>query len=348
MRQDVPDLVISASPFVKRPEDTPAVMRHVLYALVPALIAAVYFFGLSALLVVTTVTAGCLITEYIFTGRGDLKQSPIADGSAIVTGVLLAMTLPPGLPLWMAFVGGVVAIVFGKILFGGLGQNIFNPSLTGRAFLQAAFPVAITTWAPVIPGAGGFMTQRGDSFTLPFTSPDVDAITTATPLARMKFEGELTQLTDLLFGSTSGSIGETSAVLLLLGGVYLAYRKFLNWRVPVGIFATVYGLSTALHLWNGDRFPAGEYQLLSGGLILGAVFMATDPVTSPVTPRGSWIFAFGVGLLVVAIRQFGGLPEGVMYSILLMNALTPLIDRYTQPRVYGTGSKGTSVEPATD
>ena len=345
MRHDVPDLVISASPFVKRQVDTPGVMRHVLYALVPALIAAVYFFGLSALLVVATVTAGCIITEYIFTGRGDLKQSPIADGSAIVTGVLLAMTLPPGLPLWMAFVGGVVAIVFGKILFGGLGQNIFNPSLTGRAFLQAAFPVAITTWAP---HTGGFLTQRGDSFALPFTSPDVDAITTATPLAKMKFEGQLTELTDLLFGSTAGSIGETSAVLLLLGGAYLAYRKFLNWRVPVGIFATVYALSTALHLWNGERFPAGEYQLLSGGLVLGALFMATDPVTSPVTPRGSWVFAFGVGLLVVAIRQFGGLPEGVMYSILFMNALTPLIDRYTQPRVYGTGSKGAPEEPAAD
>ncbi|MDH3197029.1 MAG: RnfABCDGE type electron transport complex subunit D, partial [Candidatus Krumholzibacteria bacterium] len=238
------------------------------------------------------------------------------------------------IPLWMAFLGGVVAILIGKALFGGLGHNVFNPSLVGRAFLQASFPVALTTWTERA-HLGAFLDLQGDNLALPFTSPVVDAITTATPLARMKFESQATALNDLLLGSVSGSLGETSALLILLGGLYLAWRRFLNWRVPVGIFATVFVLAEALHRVDPTRYPDGVHHLLSGGLMLGAVFMATDPVSSPVTPRGSWIFAAGVGTLVVAIRQFGGLPEGVMYSILLMNGLTPLIDRYTQPRIYG-------------
>jgi electron transport complex protein RnfD len=234
----------------------------------------------------------------------------------------------------MAFLGGVVAIVLGKILFGGLGMNVFNPSLTGRAFLQASFPVALTTWTGHS-NWGGFLQLRGDNLALPFISPSVDAVSKATPLAAMKFESEATAIADMLMGTISGSLGETSAVLLLLGGAYLAFRKFLNWRIPVGIFATVFILASLLQLIDADKYPSGLHHLFGGGLVLGAVFMATDPVTSPVTPRGAWIFAFGIGFLVILIRQFGGLPEGVMYSILLMNAATPLIDRVTQPRIYG-------------
>lgn len=339
MSFDSPHLVISTSPFVKRPVDTPAVMRHVIYALTPAVAASIYYFGVSALLIILSCVAGALLAEWLISGRGRFSTSPIADGSAIVTAILLAMTLPPGLPLWMAFMGAVVAIVFGKLLFGGLGHNIFNPSLTGRAFLQASFPVALTTWA-THGNLGGFFELRGDNLALPFTSPRVvDAVSTATPLAKMKFESLATRVTDLLLGSTSGSLGETCAFLILLGGCYLAYKKFLNWRIPVGIFATVFVFATILHLFNADKYPSGVFHLFSGGLVLGAVFMATDPVTSPVTPRGCWLFAVGTGLLVVLIRQFGGLPEGVMYSILLMNALTPLIDRATQPRIYGALKK---------
>ncbi|UCH85675.1 MAG: RnfABCDGE type electron transport complex subunit D, partial [Candidatus Latescibacterota bacterium] len=212
--------------------------------------------------------------------------------------------------------------------------NVFNPSLTGRAFLQACFPVALTTWVPY-GDLSGFLKFGTGTLTMPFAQPQVDAVTSATPLASMKFESIPTEITDLLLGSISGSLGETSALLILLGGLYLAVRKFLNWRIPVGIFATVFVLATILHLIDPEKYPDGVFHLLSGGLMLGAVFMATDPVTSPVTPRGSWFFAAGVGILVVAIRQFGGLPEGVMYSILLMNGLTPLIDRYTQPKIYG-------------
>jgi electron transport complex protein RnfD len=314
--------------------DTPAIMRHVIYSLVPALLAAVYFFGISALLLILTCIAGCVVTEWVFSGRGALRDSSLGDGSAIVTAILLALTLPPGLPLWMAFVGSAAAIVLGKILFGGLGHNIFNPSLVGRAFLQAAFPVALTTWYPH-GEIGSFLAVRGDTFAIPFLKSSVDAVTSATPLAQMKFESQPTPLTNLLLGSIPGSLGETSAVLILLGGAYLAWRRFLNWRIPLGIFVTVFVLASALHYASPERFPDGWFHLFSGGLMLGAVFMATDPVTSPVTPWGCWIFAFGVGLLVIAIRQFGGLPEGVMYAILLMNAVTPLIDRYTQPRIYG-------------
>ncbi len=330
-----PQLVIATSPFEKRPVDSPTIMRHVIYALIPAVLAAVYYFGLSALLIIVVCTLTCGLTEWLLTGRGPFEDSPVSDGSAFITGILLALTLPPGLPLWMAALGAIFAIVFGKLLFGGLGQNVFNPSLTGRAFLQACFPVALTSWS-AHSDLGGFLTLRGDTFAWPFMRPEFDAVTAATPLAQMKFDGEATELGSMLFGSIAGSLGETSAILILLGGVYLAWRKFLNWRIPAGIFASVYLFAALLHFIDPAQFPDGLHHLLAGGLVLGAVFMATDPVTSPVTPRGCWVFAIGVGLLVVVIRQFGGLPEGVMYAILLMNAATPLIDRYTQPVIYGS------------
>jgi electron transport complex protein RnfD len=278
--------------------------------------------------------AGCVSTEWFVRGRRPLRESPVADGSAVVTGVLLALTLPPSLPLWMAFLGGVVAVVFGKLIFGGLGHNVFNPSLVGRAFLQACFPVALTTWT-VQRGAGALFELQSSNLALPLMRAKVDAITTATPLARMKFEAAGTPLGDLILGSTAGSIGETSAVMLLLGGAYLAYRRFLNWRIPLAVFAGVFVTATLLRALDGTR-PDGVFHLLSGGLMLGAIFMATDPVTSPVTPLGTWVFGAATGALIVVIRQFSGLPEGVMYAILIMNGLTPLIDRVTQPRTYGT------------
>jgi electron transport complex protein RnfD len=231
-----------------------------------------------------------------------------------------------------------VAIIFGKLLFGGLGQNVFNPSLTGRAFLQACFPVALTTWTPQS-GLADFLSLRGDLFALPFMRASFDGVTAATPLSLMKFENQLTDVNSLLFGAIPGSLGETSALLLLLGGAYLAWRRFLNWRIPLGVFAAAFLLATLLNYMNPAQYTDGIHHLLSGGLVLGAVFMATDPVSSPVTPRGAWVFAAGIGVLVVIIREFGGLPEGVMYAILLMNAATPLIDRYTQPGVYGKRHK---------
>jgi electron transport complex protein RnfD len=276
---------------------------------------------------VVTAVAVALLTERV-TGKG----GAIADGSATITGLLLGLSLPAGFPLWMTALGAAFAIVFGKQIWGGLGQNVFNPALVGRAFLQGAFPVAITTWPSV---GGSFFTLRGDLFAIPFTHPLPNAVTSATPLGLLKFEGKGTALTDLVIGSTGGSLGETAALVILAGGAYLVWRGYLNWRIPVSVIATVMALSAMLHFVDATK-PDPMFMVFSGGLMLGAVYMATDMVTSPLTNLGKWVFGIGIGILVVVIRVWGGLPEGVMYAILFMNAFTPFINRATQPRVFGT------------
>ena len=325
-----PHLVVTASPHLGAGDTTPRIMWQVVASLLPVIAAAAWFFGVSALLVITASVAGAVIAERVL-GR----EGTVADGSAILTGLLLGLTLPAGLPLWMAFLGGGFGIGLGKLVFGGLGYNVFNPALVGRAFLQAAFPVAITTW-PVT--GGRFWTLRGDNFALPGWRAATDAVTAATPLGLQKFEGKGTPLRELLVGNTGGSLGETAAIVILLCGAYLAWRGYLNWRIPSGIFLTVAVLSATLHGFDA-RFPDAPFMLFSGGLVLGAVYMATDMVTAPVTNAGRWLYAAGIGVLVVVIRIWGGLPEGVMYAILLMNALVPLCNRATQPRVFGTGAR---------
>ncbi len=322
-----PRLIISASPQLPGPASTPQIMWNVVGSLVPVVAVAIYFFGPSAFLVIAAATLGAMLPERLFGRRHSLW-----DGSAAITGILLGLTLPPGLPLWMAFLGGFFGITLGKLVFGGLGQNPFNPALLGRAFLQAAFPVAITTWP--LPARDSWWNLAGDTFAWPLMSPQPDTATGATPLGLMKFEQQTTDLGDLFLGSTGGSLGETSALVILICGGYLALRNYLNWRIPIGIFATVAAFSVLLHLAN-ENYPDAPSMLFSGGLVLGAVYMATDMVTSPVTHRGCWIFAFGIGFLVVVIRVWGGLAEGVMYAILLMNALVPFLNRATRPRVFG-------------
>ncbi|MHC5003807.1 MAG: RnfABCDGE type electron transport complex subunit D, partial [Planctomycetota bacterium] len=227
-------------------------------------------------------------------------------------------------------------IVLGKIVFGGLGQNLFNPALVGRAFLQAAFPTTITTWsAPG--GPGQILAGRAGNWAPPMLNAGVDAVSTATPLGLMKFEDQATPLGELLMGTTAGSLGETCAVVIIVCGVIMAIRRIFDWRVPVSILLTVAVLTGIIWLFDREGMPTPWFMLCSGSLLFGAVYMATDPVTSPVTPRGAWIFGFGVGALVVLIRIWGGLPEGVMYAILLMNAATPLIERVSQPRGFGRG-----------
>jgi len=321
-------LRIAASPHVHSPHTTPRIMWTVTITLMPLVASAVYWFGPSALLVIGAATAGSVLTERIFGRRGAL-----GDGSAMITGILLGLILPAGFPMWMAFLGGAFGIGFGKLIFGGLGQNVFNPALLGRAFLQAAFPIAITTW----PAAqGSWWALRGDNFALPLMSPNTaDLVTAATPLGAWKFEGTGTQWMDLLIGRTGGSLGETSGLLILCLGIFLAVKKYLDWRIPVSILLTVAVFSGLLYLIDSSQFASPMFMLFSGGLMLGAVYMATDMVTSPVTTRGAWIYGIGIGLLVVLIRVWGGLPEGVMYAILLMNALVPFINRATQPRVFG-------------
>jgi len=325
--------VLSTPPFLRKGESTPWIMRQVIYALAPVLAAAWYYFGLSAVLVTAAAVAGCLATEWLFDARRPRGRS-LRDGSGLITGLLLGLVLPPGLPLWMAFVGGVAAIGMGKVIWGGLGQNLFNPALLGRAFLQAAFPTAITTWSP--PGTG-FFSLHGTNLAWPFLRGEtVDAVSAATPLAKMKFQSQATGIFDLALGDVGGSLGETCGLIILAAGIYLAARRIFDWRIPAGIVFATALLSGVFYLIDPAHYPSPMFMLFSGGLMLGAVFMATDPVSSPITPIGSWIFGLGVGCLVVLIRLFGGMPEGVMYAILLMNAATPLINRVTQPRVYGT------------
>ncbi|MDH5234397.1 MAG: RnfABCDGE type electron transport complex subunit D [Gemmatimonadota bacterium] len=322
-----PRLIVTASPHLKDRDSTPRIMWNVVASLVPVIAVAGFYFGISALLVVAATTLGALGTQRLFGGRDS-----VGDGSAVITGLLLGLCLPAGMPLWMAALGGVAGIGLGKLVFGGLGQNVFNPALIGRAFLQAAFPVAITTW----PAAGqGFWTLRGDTFALPFLQASTDALTEATPLGLLKFEQKLTPLGDLIFGTTGGSLGETGALVILLGGAYLAWRGYLNWRIPVSVMLSTAILATVMHGVDA-RYPDALFMLFSGGLMLGAVYMATDMVTSPVTNSGRWVFGAGIGVLLVVIRLWGGLPEGVMYAILLMNAMVPFINRLTQPRVFGT------------
>jgi len=232
----------------------------------------------------------------------------------------------------MAFLGGVAAIGLGKLIWGGLGQNVFNPALVGRAFLQASFPTAITTWnAP----AQGLLSVPQSLFAAPLMQAQTDTVSAATPLGLAKFSNEITDLLSLLTGNIGGSIGETSGLVLILCGLWLGVRRVFEWRLPLSTLLSVALFSGVLHLINPTEYPSPLFMVFSGGLLFGAVFMVTDPVTTPVTTKGAWIFGLGVGFLVVLIRIFGGLPEGVMYAILLMNAATPYINHYTQSRQFG-------------
>ncbi len=337
MKERDPKLLLFHAPLLRQDMTTPKAMRDVIYALLPATGAAMWFFGLGAFLVLAASVLGAVAAEWLFAGR-EIRGKSLLDGSGLLTGLLLGLTLPPGLPLWMAFLGGFAAIALGKVIWGGIGHNLFNPALLGRAFLLATFPIAMTTWhAPA--GDGAFFSVYSSNLALPFMQASTDGVTGATPLGLMKFQQEATPITSMALGTIGGSLGETSGLLLLLGGVYLWIRRDLDWRIPVSILLTVMVFSACLGFFDAERFPTPLFSVFSGGLLLGAIYMATDPVTSPVTPRGAWIFGIGVGVLVILIRVFGGLPEGVMYAILLMNAATPLIDRYTQPRVFGRGSE---------
>jgi electron transport complex protein RnfD len=339
---------IRTSPHLKQAQSVEDIMRNVVYALLPICAYAVYQFGVSALALIVVTTASCVATEAFFSriqGRGNT----VRDYSVIITGILLALTLPPGFPLWMAAVAGAVGVGLGKSLFGGIGFNVMNPALIGRAFVQAAFPVAITTWTPAF-APGRFTEFIPSTLALPFMQPPpvaewiaglkVDAFTGATPLAVQKFDHIEAGTLDLFMGAVPGSAGETSALLILLCGLYLAVRRMMDWRIPLAVFAGALAVAVPLWLTNPAIYPSPGFVLFSGGLMLGAVFMATDMVASPVTPLGSLIYGLLIGAVTVVIRLFGGLNEGVMYAILLANALSPLIADWTQPRVFGAQRRG--------
>ena len=320
------NFTISPFPHVHGGDSIEKNMYGVLIALVPTFIFSIVFFGLGAILVTLTSVAACLVFEYVIQ-KYLMKQRPtIWDGSAIITGVLLAFNLPSSLPLWIVVIGALVAIGIGKMSFGGLGNNIFNPALVGRVFLLISFPVQMTTW----PVPNGFATA--------------DAVTGATPLALVKEAVKNGQAVgdtlssvgittgNLILGNIGGSLGEVAAIGLLLGFAYMLIRKIISWHIPVAIFATVIVFSGILNLADPAQFAGPVFHLFTGGLMLGAIFMATDYVTSPMTHKGMLIYGVGIGLLTVIIRVFGAYPEGMSFAILIMNGFTPLINRYCKPR----------------
>ncbi len=302
--------IVSSSPHLHSGDSTRMIMLDVLIAMIPALVASVWLFGWRSLGVVAVCVASCVASEYL--SRLILRRpQTVGDLSCVVTGVLLGFNLPVTIPLWQAAIGGVVAIVVVKQMFGGIGQNFVNPALVGRIVLMMSFPAAMNNYP--IPS---FM--------------QVDAVTTATPLAVPDGEAAY-DLVSLLFGTHGGALGETCAVALMLGGVYLVIRRVITPTIPLVFIGTVFVLSWCI---EGNIYDA-TYQILSGGLMLGAVFMATDYTTSPITAIGKVIFALGCGVLTVLIRQFGSLPEGVSFSIVIMNILVPLIEKATYALPFG-------------
>lgn len=322
-------LVISPSPHVHSGDSIEKNMYGVLIALIPAFICSILFFGMGAIIVTLTSVLACMFFEYVIQ-KFLLKQQPtIFDGSAIITGVLLAFNVPSNLPVWIIIIGALVAIGVGKMSFGGLGCNIFNPALVGRVFLLISFPVQMTTW----PKALGF------------ASSYVDAQTGATPLALLKEALKTNQSVssvlstdsfvgykDMLIGNMGGSLGEVAALALLVGFAYMLFTRVITWHIPVTIFATVFAFSGILYLCNPEQFAPPLFHLLTGGLMLGAIFMATDYVTSPMAIKGMVIYGIGIGIITVVIRLFGAYPEGMSFAILIMNAFTPLINRYCKPK----------------
>ena len=309
------NFVVSGTPHVRSKESIQSIMRDVIIALIPATAAVIFFFGIPALILIAVSIVACVFFEWLYQ-KLMKKTVTISDLSAVVTGLLLAMNLPASAPIWVPIVGAAFAIIFAKQLFGGLGQNFINPALAGRAFLLASYPTEMTTW------------------TAPVGFSGADAVAVATPLATLK-TGAMpdASLTDVILGTNiGGCIGETCAVALIIGGIYLLVKHVISWRIPVLYILTVFVLTAAIGR-KGLRVPV--YEIFTGGLMLGAFFMATDYASSPVTPKGQIIFAIGCGVITTLIRIFGGYPEGVSYSILIMNLAVPLIERFTEPKIFG-------------
>ena len=320
-------LTVSPSPHVHSGDSTQKIMYRVVYAMIPALAWSVFVFGLDALRVTLLAVAACLAFEWLIQ-KYIIKVSPtITDCSALVTGILLAFNVPANLPWWIIIIGSLAAIGIGKLSFGGLGNNIFNPALVGRVFMLISFPVQMTSW-PVNTRSG------------------IDAVTAATPLSLIK-EGikngtpiadishNLPKAADMLFGNIGGSLGEISAILLIVGGLYMLWKKVITWQIPVSIIGTVAVVAGIFWLAKPDIYINPVYHVLTGGLMLGAIYMATDMVSSPMTPKGQIIYGVGIGVITIMIRMFGAYPEGISFAILIMNAVTPLINTYVKPKRFG-------------
>ena len=320
--------IISPSPHAYSEESVPRLMYGVIISLLPVLGVSVFYFGIGMIIVTTVSILSCILFEYLIQ-KYVMKVKPThLDGSALLTGLLLAFCLPANIPFWIVMIGALAAVGIGKMTFGGLGNNIFNPALVGRVFLFISFPVAMTAW----PEPGQWMQYT-------------DALTGATPLGLMK-EGLATKtvseimpdvpiLLNLFMGKMMGSAGEVSALALLIGMIYMMYRKIISWHIPLTILGTVFIFTGILWLVNPDRFADPLFHLLTGGLMLGAIYMATDYVTSPMTGKGMVIYGVGIGIVTVLIRIFGAYPEGVQFAILIFNGFTPLINKYVKPKRFG-------------
>jgi electron transport complex protein RnfD len=320
-------LTVSPSPHVYSDDTTRKIMYRVVYAMIPALLWSVFIFGLDALRVTFIAVAACLAFEYVIQ-KYLMKVNPsVTDGSALITGILLAFNVPSNLPWWIIIIGALASIGIGKMSFGGLGTNIFNPALVGRVFLLISFPVQMTSW-PV--------NRQGV----------VDGVTSATPLGIIKegitngtpiaeIQQKLPDTADMLIGNIGGSLGEISAILLILGGLYMLYKKVITWHIPVSVIGSVALIAAIFWLIDPQGYINPVYHLLSGGLMLGAIFMATDMVSSPMTAKGQLIFGVGIGVITISIRLFGAYPEGISFAILIMNAFTPLINTYVKPKRFG-------------
>lgn len=359
--------LVSSAPHLADRATTSRIMFEVVLAMVPLLAAGIYFFRFAAVALTVLCVAGCLTAEAVANRMRGWSQASLRDGSAVVTGMILAFSLPAsmasGSRFYMAFMGGVVAIALGKAVFGGLGNNLFNPAMVGRAFLMICFPAAMAAWiptAPMMPEAKAALAAEKSVSVDALGREDVDAITTATPLyqaAKLSeyvakaesepekqdvFRGQAQKIRDampglwrLAIGNVGGCVGETSALIALICGLWLVVRGVADWRSPAALLAVVVVFAGLAHWINPGRFPGPLYHLTSGALMFGAFFIATDYVGAPLTASGRLIFGAGVGLLVMLIRTFGAYPEGVMFAILIMNALTPLIERATHPKPFG-------------
>lgn len=325
------NLIVSPAPHAHNTDTVQKTMLNVLIALVPAYLVSLYFFGLGALIVSLTAVVSCVLFEYLIQ-RFLLKgKNTIVDLSSVVTGLLLAFNLPSNLPLWMIIIGALVAIGIGKMSFGGLGNNPFNPALVGRVFLLISFPVEMTAWPRPMNNWNIF-------------SSYIDAETAATPLAMLKGHfGELPNTMDLLLGNMGGSLGEISAIALIIGGLYLIIRKVISWHIPVSILGTVAIFTAILHAANPELYASADIHLLTGGLMLGAIFMATDYATSPMNGKAQLFYGIGIGFITVIIRTFGAYPEGVSFAILIMNGVTPLLNHYIKPKRFGEKIKAQKV-----
>ena len=324
MAYDLSKVVVTSSPHIKADDDTRSLMLDVLIALVPALAVAIYTFGVRALIHVIIAMVSCAVFETIY-NKIVKHENTVGDLSCFVTGVLIAFNIPVAAPLWLTVFGGLFGIIVVKMLFGGIGKNFMNPALGARAFMMASWAGFMTTW-----------TAPHAKLPLFGNVTVTDAISTATPLASLK-TGTLpdVSLVESLLGQTGGVIGETSALALIVGGLYLLWRKVITINIPAAYILTVAVITFLFPMGGQSHLQWMLYQVLDGGLMLGAIFMATDYVTSPVTPKGQIVFGVGCGLLTVFIRYFGGLPEGVSYSILIMNTLVWAIDKKTHPRKFG-------------